>query len=308
MNRQIPVVEIVNFLGADVLQVLGNIENIYIKHLRPSESVDKDTLDWIHSGRSDKQLIAENSKAKVIIVDEKVKYTQKIQEQNKVLILVANPKLCLLKVGNHFFKKKLEAGIHPTAYIHPKAKLGANIHVGANASIGACNIGDNVTIYPNVVINDDVSIANNVVIKSGAVIGFDGFGYERDEENNLIKFPQIANVLIMDNVEIGANTCIDRGALSDTVINFNTKINNLCHIAHNVVIGKNVIIAAQVNISGSSLIEDDVWIAPNVSLRDQRKVGKAAVVGMGAVVTKDIPAGETWVGNPAKKLNKGIKK
>lgn len=304
MNRQIKLKEIIDFLGTDIIQLYGNIENIYIKHLKPSESVDEDTLDWVNSIKFNKQYIAENSKARVILADKELVYSEVIQKQNKILIIVSNPKLCLLKIGNHFFKEKLEAQIHPTAYIHPQSKHGGTFYVGANASIGACTIGNNVTIYPNVVINDNVTIGNQVIIKPGAILGFDGFGYEWDDFNNLVKFPQLGKLIIHDNVEIGSNTCIDKGSLSDTIIGVNTKINNLCHIAHNVVIGKNVIITAHVNISGSTIIEDDVWIAPNVSLKGQQKIGKGATIGMGAVVTKDVPAGEIWIGNPAKKMEK----
>ena len=103
---------------------------------------------------------------------------------------------------------------------------------------------------------------------------------------------------------MGSNTCIDRGSLSDTVIGNGTKINNLCHIAHNNKIGENVIIAGCVNISGSNNINDNVWIAPNASVRGWVTVGEGAIVGMSAVVINDIPARETWVGNPARKLVK----
>lgn len=105
-------------------------------------------------------------------------------------------------------------------------------------------------------------------------------------------------------MEVGANTCIDRGALSTTMIGDYTKINNLCHIAHNNVIGKNVVIAAEVNVSGGNIIEDDVWVAPSSSLRGYLKIGEGATVGMGAIAMKNIPANEVWVGNPARKLEK----
>ena len=303
-NDMISVKEIIDFLGSDVIQVFGNIENVYVKHLKPIELVDEETLDWVNSIKENKQIIAENSKARVILADEEVQYTSTIQSQNKTLLIVLNPKLCIVKVGHQFFVEKLNPGIHPTAYIHPLAKTGENLYIGANSSIGECTIGNNAIIYPNVVINDKVIIGNYVTIKSGAILGFDGFGYERDESNNLIKFPQLGKLIIQDHVEIGSNTCIDKGSLSDTIIGFNTKINNLCHIAHNVIIGKNVIITAQVNISGSTTIEDDVWVAPNASLRGHQKIGRGAMIGMGAVVTKDVPSGETWLGNPARKLEK----
>ena len=127
---------------------------------------------------------------------------------------------------------------------------------------------------------------------------------ERDADGNKFRFPQIGGLIIGDDVEVGANTCIDRGALSDTIIGDHTKINNLCHIAHNNKIGKNVTITGCVNVSGSNVIEDDVWIAPNASIRGYIHLGKACTVGMGAVATKDIPSGETWVGNPARCFRK----
>ena len=145
---------------------------------------------------------------------------------------------------------------------------------------------------------------NGCVIKSGAVLGGAGFGYERDSDGNLFRFPQIGQLIIGDYVEVGANTCIDCGALSDTVIGHHTKINNLCHIAHNNKIGNNVIITGCVNISGSNKIEDNVWIAPNASVRGWVHIGNGATIGMGAVVVKDVPANEIWVGNPAHKLEK----
>jgi UDP-3-O-[3-hydroxymyristoyl] glucosamine N-acyltransferase len=304
MNKQIALQEIIDFLGSDVIQVFGNLKDVYVRHMKPSEAVDEETLDWINSNKPDKQVLAENSKAKVIIADKDVRYTNPIASQCKTLILVENPKLCLLKIGNRFFVDKINSGIHGSAVIHPLAETGKNLHAGANAWIGECILGDDVTIYPNVVIHDHVIIGNHVTIKSGAVLGFDGFGYERDEYNNLIKFPQLGRLIVHDHVDIGANTCIDKGSLSDTIIGFNSKINNLCHIAHNVVIGKNVVITGHVNISGSTTIEDDVWIAPHVSLRGHQKIGKGATLGMGAVVTKNVPPGETWIGNPAKKMEK----
>lgn len=300
----IKIKEIISLLGEDIVNIYGYQDNILIKYLKASEDVDTLTLDWVNPGKKNQQQIAENSVARVIVVDESVAYSRLLEQQKKVIIQVENPKLVIARIGAEFFVEKNKPGIDKSAVINPKAKIGQNIFIGANVSIGNCEIGNRVTIYPNVVIFDGVKIGNDVTIKSGAILGSEGFGFERDADGNLIKFPQLGKLVIHDKVEVGSNTCIDKGALSDTIIGEGTKINNLCHIAHNVITGKNVVITAHVNISGSSIIEDNVWIAPNASLRGHQTIGKVAVIGMGAVVTKNVPAGETWVGNPARKLEK----
>lgn len=293
---------IIDFLGDDVKKILGVPDHVAIKHLKAPADVDEHTLDWINPARTDQQQLAENSRARAIIVGQGVLYSNKLQEHEKVIIEVANPKLAVAKIGNAFFVEKTKPEIDPSAKVHSDAKTGKNLYIGSNACIGKCEISNNVIIHTNVVIHDGVKIGNNVIIKPGAVLGGEGFGFEREQDGRWIKFPQIGGLIVHDHVQIGANTCIDRGSLSDTVIGYGTKINNLCHIAHNVAIGRNVIITGQVNISGSTIIEDDVWIAPNVSLRGHQRIGKGATIGTGAVVTKDVPAGETWIGNPAKKM------
>jgi len=304
MDNNINLTDIISFLESDLITVHGDPDSVIIRYLRDPEHVDEYTLDWINPLKPDKQKIAETSKAKVIVVDKEVVFSETLKNQEKVLLVVDNPKLAIAKIGNEFFVEKPTPGIHPSAVIHPDAKIGENVFIGANTVIENCTIGDDTIIDANVHIYSPVIIGKHCVVKSGAVLGGMGFGFEKDENGNLFRFPQIGNLFIGDYVEIGANTCIDRGALSDTVIGDYCKINNLCHIAHNNKIGKNVVITAQVNISGSSVIENEVWIAPNASIRGWLTIGEGATIGMGAVVTKDVPAGETWVGNPARKLEK----
>lgn len=297
--KKITIKEILQFLGEKVLQVYGPVEGIYIDNLAEVERVNETTLDWIKPSKPNKQEIAENSKARVLLVDTAV---QSID--GKTLIVVKKPKIALAEIGNHFFVEKVMPGIHPTAIIHPEAKIGSNCHIGPYTLIGKAIIGDNCVIDAHVRIYDDVVMGHDCVIKAGAVLGGAGFGYERDEEGNKFRFPQIGQLIMGDYVEVGSNTCIDRGALADTMIGDYSKINNLCHIAHNNKIGRNVTITGCVNISGSNVIDDNVWIAPNASVKGWIHVGEGAVVGMAAVVVKDIPAHETWVGNPARKLEK----
>lgn len=301
---RIPVHEIIGFLGSDILTVLGSVGDAFIDNVADAANTKETTLDWINPAKANKQEIAESSKAKVILVDRSVEYSNELQIQNKVLLVVDNPKLQLARIGNHFFVDKLTSSIHPTSIIDPQAKIGNDVYVGPYTVIGKSKIGDGCIVDANVRIYDDVILGTGCVVKSGAVLGGEGFGYEKDEYGNRFRFPQIGGLIIGNNVEIGSNTTIDRGALSNTVIGDYTKINNLCHIAHNNIIGKNVVITGCVNISGSNIIEDNVWIAPNSSIRGWLTISEGATIGTGAVVTKNIPKGETWIGNPARKYEK----
>lgn len=296
---KINVSEIISFLGDKVIGVEGELEDAYIDNLAEVERVNKSTLDWINPSKQNKQAIAEVSKARVLLVDDSI-----MPIAGKVLIRVNNPKVALAEIGNQFFVEHPKAGIHPTAIIDPDAKIGKNVSIGAYCVIGKATIGDNSVLDSNVRVYDDTVMGKGCVIKAGAVLGGAGFGYEKDADGNKFRFPQIGQLIMGDYVEVGANTCIDRGALADTVIGNFTKINNLCHIAHNNKIGKNVTITGCVNVSGSNVIDDDVWIAPNSSIRGWVHIEKGSTVGMGAVVVKNIPEGETWVGNPAHKLEK----
>ncbi len=297
--KKIELTAILQFLGDAVLCVVGDISGKFIDNLADQSRINERSLDWINPANKNKQLVAETSKACVLLVDDDV-----TPIKGKILIVVKHPKVCLAQIGNHFFVEKQKAGIHPTAIVDEKAIIGENVYIGPYSVIGKATIGDGCIIDSNVRIHDCVTMGKNCHIKAGAVLGGEGFGFEKDAMGNRFRFPQIGDLIIGDDVEIGSNTCIDRGALSDTIIGSYTKINNLCHIAHNNVIGQNVEITGCVNLSGGNVIEDNVWISPNSSLRGYIHVGANAVIGMGAVVTKNIPTGETWVGNPAHKMER----
>lgn len=159
-------------------------------------------------------------------------------------------------------------------------------------------------IHSTAWIGPGVSIGKRCKIGPGVVIGSEGFGYEQDEHEHWRRRPHPYGVVIGDDVEIGANTVIDRGRWRDTAIGHGTKIDALCFVAHNVHIGENCLVIANTMIAGSCEIGDNCWIGPSAQITDHVKVGDGARVGLGSVVLRDVPSGEIWVGNPARKLRK----
>jgi UDP-3-O-[3-hydroxymyristoyl] glucosamine N-acyltransferase len=184
------------------------------------------------------------------------------------------------------------------------ATIGANTQIIASGFIGdGVSIGDDCVIHPGVVIYDGVTIGNRVIIHAGTVIGADGFGYVRGPDG-YVKFPQVGTVVIEDDVEIGANSCIDRAALGVTRIGRGTKIDNMVQIAHNVDIGERVVIAAQTGISGSTVIEDDAVIGGQVGMGDHARVQSGAIIGSQAgVLPGKIVRPGVWWGTPVQRLD-----
>lgn len=202
------------------------------------------------------------------------------------------------------------ADVALTAFVGPHTCIGEHSRVDAGAQIhSGVSIGDHVTIgsdcviHPNVVIYDNVTIGQRVILHAGVVIGADGFGYVRDDQSHH-KFPQIGSVVIEDDVELGANTCVDRGALGRTRIGRGTKLDNLVHVGHNCDIGERVVIAGQTGISGSVIIEDDCIIGGQVGFGDHIRVQSGAVIGSKAgILPGKIVRPGVWWGIPIQPLN-----
>lgn len=255
---------------------------------------------------------AEQSQASAILV------SGPFTSSTKVIIRVPNARVAVAKLLPVFFPMDSHgAGIHPSAVIadsaqvDPTAHIGPNCVVSARAKIGArsvlqggnhigrdCQIGDDTCLFPNVVIYAQCQIGNRVSIHAGTVIGSDGYGYVFDEGRHR-KMLQVGNVIIHDDVEIGANTAIDRGALGPTVIGQGTKIDNLVHVAHNVVIGRNCLVMGQVGFAGSTQLGDYCVIASQSGIAGHLKIGHQATVGAKSGVMRDIPDKGTVLGTPA---------
>lgn len=213
-----------------------------------------------------------------------------------------DPKAAFFSVLSHFWKKPYMSGIAPTAIVETQS-IGNNVSIGHNCYISPeVVIGDDVIIEHNVSIVNKAIIGDRVVIHAGARLGTDGFGYYTDVSGLNRKVEHYGGIVIEDDAEIGANTCIDRGTLDDTVIGRNVKIDNLCHIGHNAIIEDNSMVIALSLVGGSAKLKRNSYVAPGVTIINQATIGKDAYVGLGAVVVKDVPDNKVVAGVPAKIL------
>ncbi|OGP59241.1 MAG: UDP-3-O-(3-hydroxymyristoyl)glucosamine N-acyltransferase, partial [Deltaproteobacteria bacterium RBG_13_52_11b] len=252
------------------------------------------------------------TKASAVIV------SPNVTQRDKPLLSVANPYLAFAKILTLYTQKAYQPkGIDPQAWISPTARIGKEVTVYPFVCVGdGCSIGDQVTLYPGVSVGKDSSIGDGsilhahvsiypgtiigkrVILHSGVVVGSDGFGYVKDGKKN-VKIPQVGHVEIEDDVEIGANTTVDRATLGKTLIHRGVKIDNLVMVAHNVVIGEDSIIVAQVGISGSTKIGSNVTLAGQAGLTGHITVGDNVMVGAQSGVMNDLPPNSAYTGTPA---------
>lgn len=299
--------EIAKFLGA-VIEGDADVEIIGLASLAAAEEGD---ITFFEGGEF------QGTNASCMIVAEAFD-----QATKAVLIRVKSPKLAFARIAPSLKPQAADSGWHETAFVAKSAKVlagnvGGYTYIGENSLVGSggtlhsgvmiganVSIGENTVIHPNCTIYDNVKIGDNCVLHAGVVVGADGFGYVRDGENGYVKFPQIGTVVIENDVEIGANTCIDRGALGETRIGEGTKIDNLVQIGHNVQIGKRVVIASQTGISGSTVIEDDCVIGGQVGFGDHARVLSGAIIGSQAgVLPGKIVRPGVWWGTPIQPLD-----
>ncbi|MBI3474665.1 MAG: UDP-3-O-(3-hydroxymyristoyl)glucosamine N-acyltransferase [Acidobacteria bacterium] len=248
----------------------------------------------------------------------------------KPLLIHPHPRLAFARASKLLRNDEQRGGVHASAIVSASARLGRGVAIGARAVIeenvvvgdgavigAGCVIGDEVKIGtdcridPNVTVYPGTTIGDRVVIQAGAVLGSEGFGYVRDAATgHYEQFPQVGRLVIEDDVEIGANATIDRGALDETRIRRGTKIDNLVHVGHNVQIGHDVVIAAQTGLSGSAVVEDNVIIGGQVGIADHVRIEEGAILGaQSGVPSKKVIRGKGIVfwGTPARPLREYLK-
>ena len=186
------------------------------------------------------------------------------------------------------------------AVIGKKARIGKNVQIYPQVYVGDyCEVGDNTILYPGVKIYRECKVGSNCILHAGVVVGADGFGFAPMDDGSYSKIDQLGNVVIEDNVEIGANTCIDRATMGSTIIHRGVKLDNLCQIAHNVSVGKNTVMASQSGCAGSGKIGEHCVIAGQVGIVGHISVGDNATIAAQAGVTNNVPAGAKMLGSPA---------
>lgn len=220
------------------------------------------------------------------------------------LVQTSNPRLAFMTLIRGFYVQAPPAGLHPDASvdpsctIDPSASICAGVRLGPNVEIGARTI-----VRENAVILAEATIGQDCYVGPGTSMGQPGFGYERDEAGAMVHFPHIGSIQIGNRVEIGSNTCIDRGTLDDTIIHDGVKIDNLCHISHNVVLYEDAVVIANSMIGGSVAIGPRAWLAPSCSVINGVTIGADTMVGMGSSVTKPVPDNTTVLGVPAVEIS-----
>ncbi len=309
--------EIADFIGG---KITGD-EKLEIKNLAKIEEAEPGDLTFLYLSQYEKFFPL--TKAAAVIVKPGFDKSRK----DISYIEVKDPNKAFFKLIRKFFPPSFPLeGVDSTAFIHPEAVLGNNVSLGRNVVISEnCRIGDNVKIFHNSVILQDVEIGddclifqnvsirekckigNRVIIHPGTVIGSDGFGFEPDEEGKFHKIPQIGNVIIEDDVELGSNVSVDRASIGSTIIKKGVKVDNLVQIAHNVIIGENTIISAQAGISGSTKVGKNCFILGQAGLTGHIEIADNVILIAQSGVSKSITKAGTYFGYPAKDIKTAYK-
>lgn len=289
---------------------LGYDGESLVSTMAPLDTADRTAVSFLHNPKYARA--ATSSHAAVIIAAEPIEGAQ------ASTLVVTNPYACWARTGQHFYPKKHafaniseKATIAETTTLGTSPRIAANVTIGENTQIGnnavlypgvvigaEVKIGDNALIYPNVVIGDATVVGDHVIIQAGAVIGSDGFGFAPDRKE-IIKVPQLGSVRIGHHVEIGANVCIDRGAIGETILEDYVKLDNLIQIGHGVRIGHMSMLAAQTGIAGGTAIGHHFVAAGQVGINGHIKIPENVTCGGQSAIVKAPDTGQTVIGFPA---------
>lgn len=314
---KITVKEAADFVGG---KIIGD-PDLEFSNVAKIEEADQGDLTFLYLPAYKKFL--ETTKASVILIKSDIERTR----DDITYILVENPNIDFQKIISKYFDEPVELnGFDSSAFIDESVQLGENVSIGKNVVIARdCKIGNNVKIfhncvvmknskigdssilYPNVTIREKSEIGNNVVIHSGTVVGSDGFGFAQDDKGVFHKIPQIGNVIIEDNVELGSNVSVDRASLGSTVIKKGAKIDNLVQIAHNVIIGENTVISAQTGVSGSTKVGKNCMFGGQVGIVGHIEIADETIILAQSGVSKGIPKKGRYFGSPAKDIKVGMR-
>jgi UDP-3-O-[3-hydroxymyristoyl] glucosamine N-acyltransferase len=292
--NSIPLKDIISLIPEGRFQ--GNSDHEIESAIGVKEAGSK-SITWV----SDKNSASINSNALTagLIILTSSSY-EKLKTSKSNFLIVDNPRAAFFKVVKKYFGATKPAGIESTAVIHPSSSIGKNCYIGHHVVVEEnCSVGENTVILHNTVVMRGTIIGRNVIIGCNNTIGNYGFGYEKDEEGQFEALEHIGNVMIHDNVEIHNNTCIDRGVMGNTILHENAKIDNLVHIAHGAIIGKNALVIANAVVAGSVIVGENSWIAPSVTIRNKAVIAPNTMTGIGSVIIKDTEANQTYIGNPA---------
>ena len=278
------------------LKLYGDLTDAEINNVNSLDNQKNDGLSWIKNQKS-----LEKVKKGFFIVGDNLSITNK----KNVVYLITNQsaKIIFSKIITELFSPRIDFYLKNCISEHLKnenIKISENVFIGKNVSIG-----DGTIIYPNVVIEANTVIGDNCIIKSHVSLGTEGLGLELDKTiNQLVKFPQLGNVVLENNIDIGPNSTVRRATLDSTIIKSGSKIGSFVNIGHNSEIGKNCILTCNIVTGGSSKIGNNTFIGVNSVIKNGLNIGSNSIIGMGSVVTKELKSNIVAYGNPAKEIRK----
>lgn len=323
--------ELAALLGAE----LRGPGDVRLSGFAPLETAGADDLTFVREARYAGRLLESKAGAalvsRAVLGDEAALRAVEGVRGGRAVLIVDDADMAMVRlledVASKTPKWGPEVGIDSSAHVDPTSRVARNVRVGAGVVVGpGSTVGEGVVLYPGVVIGARVEIGVGCVLHSGVVVldrcvlgrevllwpgvvvGTDGFGFRKsDDGRGLVKVPHVGNVLIGDRVEVGANSTIDRGKFGSTRVGSGTKIDNLVQIGHNCVIGRSCVICGCCGLSGSVVLGDGVTLAGGVGIADNRRIGDGATIGARAGVMDDVPAGETWLGTPARPVRQMLR-